>query len=182
MIDLTPDQRRAMIREKLAAKPSAMTIQLARELNVPEIEVIRALPEQNVVELDAAQWEAIIRAFEPLEKVHVIASNGAVTLECFGQFGNFSTWNSPGADFFNVQTSSLDMHIRYKQLAAIFAVTKPGHMDAVPTVSFQFYDQLGNSAFKVFLSFGGKPPSAERMEMFDRVCRQFALKQFAAAG
>jgi putative hemin transport protein len=171
LLDLPIEQRRQAIREKLAAKPSGMTIQLARELRVPEIEVIRALPAGNVVELDAAQWEPIIRSFESLEKVHVIASNGAVTLECFGQFGNFSTWG----DFFNVQTSSLDMHIRFKQLAGIFAVTKPGHMDAVPTVSIQFYDEAGNSAFKVFFSFGGKPPSADRMAKFDEICKRFAI-------
>ncbi len=135
LLDLPLQERRQIIREKLAAKPSGMTVQLARELNVPEIEVIRALPNGNVVELD----------------------------------GNFSTWG----DFFNVQTASLDMHIRHKQLAGIFAVTKPGHMDAVPTVSIQFYDQAGNSAFKVFFSFGGKPPSAERMAKFNEICGCF---------
>jgi putative hemin transport protein len=173
LLDLPVEQRRQIIGEKLAAKPSGMTIQFARELKVPEIEVIRALPTGNVIELDVAQWEPMIREFESLEKLHVISSNGAVTLECFGQFGNFSTWG----DYFNVQTASLDMHIRYKQLASIFAVTKPGHMDAVPTVSIQFYDDAGDSAFKVFFSFGGRPPTAERKAKFDQLCRQFSLNK-----
>ncbi len=157
------------LREKVAANLSRMTVQLARELGVPEVEIIRALPDERAIELDIARWQELIRSFEALDRVHVISSNGAVTLECFGQFGNFSTWG----EYFNVQTATLDMHIRFGLLAAAFAVTKPGHMDSVPTVSFQFYDVQGNSAFKVFLTFGGKPPSAERQQKFDEIVAQF---------
>ena len=59
-------------------------------------------------ELDSTRWEEIIRSFEEFGNVHVIVSNGATTLEAFGQFGKFS--NTDG--FFNVQSKSLDMHIR----------------------------------------------------------------------
>ena len=34
-----------------------MTLQLARDLGVPEVEVIRALPDDRAVELDATRWE-----------------------------------------------------------------------------------------------------------------------------
>jgi putative hemin transport protein len=153
------------IRAAVAGSTRRMTIQLARELNLPELTIIRALPAGLAVELDPSRLEPIIRSFESLGKVHVISSNGSVTLECFGQFGNFSTWG----EYFNVQTATLDMHIRHERLAAIFAVTKPGHMDGVPTVSFQFYDADGNSAFKVFLTFGGKPPTAERQAAFESI-------------
>jgi len=57
--------------------------------------------------------------------VRVLVSNGAATIEVDGQFGGFST----AGKFFNVQTDSLDMHIRWQQLAAAFAVEKPGHVD-----------------------------------------------------
>lgn len=172
MFEVKDDQRQ-MIREKLRENASRMTIQVARELGVPEVEVIRAMPEENVVELDATRWEELIRSFEELQNVHVIASNGSVTLECFGQFGNFSTWG----EYFNVQTKSLDMHIRYKALASAFAVVKPGHMDGVQTVSFQFYDQAGQASFKVFLTFGGKAPSPERMALFHSIRDRFAVKE-----
>jgi putative heme iron utilization protein len=165
--------RRDAIRAKIAENSSRMTIQIARELGVPEVEVIRALPEDQVTELDITRWEELIRSFESLDNCHVIASNGSVTLECFGQFGNFSTWG----EYFNVQTKSLDMHIRYKTLAAAFAVTKPGHMDGVPTVSFQFYDHAGTAAFKVFLTFGGKAPSPERLAAWNAVREQFRKAQ-----
>jgi putative heme iron utilization protein len=156
------------VRERLAANPNAMTMQLARELAVPEAEVIRALPDGRAVELDIGRWEELIRSFEAFGVVHVIVSNGAVTLEATGAFGNFSTWG----EFFNVQTK-LDMHIRWPRLGAAFAVEKPGHLDGVPTLRVQFYDADGNSAFKVFLTFGSKPPTPERRGQFDALRDRF---------
>src|SRR5438309_1433598 len=80
------------IRKALETNHRKMTVQLARELGGSEVEGIRCLPAGQTVELDVSRWEELIRRFEPLGQVHVIATNGAVTLECFGQFGNFSTW------------------------------------------------------------------------------------------
>ena len=159
------------IRAALAADRRRMTSQVARDLGVSEMDVIRALPADQAVELDVRQWEPLIRAFEPLGRVHVIVTNGATTLESFGTFGNFSTFGA----YFNVQTATLDMHVRHERLAAAFAVVKPGHMDGVSTVSVQFYDDRGDSAFKVFLSFGGKPPPPERMAAFEQVRDRFRL-------
>lgn len=160
------------IRASLKANPRAMYMMVAQEFGVPEAEVIRALPPEQSRELDIARWEELIRSFEPLDKVHVICSNGAVTLEAFGQFGNFST----SGTFFNVQTSSIDMHIRYKNLGSAFAVEKPGHMDGFKTISFLFFDKNGNSAFKVFLSFGSKAPTAEREAQFQAIRDKFRLE------
>jgi putative hemin transport protein len=165
---VTPEQRRR-IEGALRASPSQMTLQLARQLRVPEVEVIRALPDGRAVELDAGRCEELIRAFEGLGKVHVIVSNGSTTCEVVGQFGGFSTWG----EFFNVQSASLDMHIRPRELAAAFAVQKPGHTDGVNTLSFQFYDRSGNAAFKAFLSFGGKEAAPERRRMFDELRERF---------
>lgn len=152
MIDTTETTGR--IRAALAENPTRMTMQLARELGVPEAVVVRELP--AATELDITRWEALIGRFEALGTVHVIVSNGGATLEAVGQFGNFSTWN----EFFNVQTDTLDMHIRWPELAAVFAVEKPNHMNGTSTLSFQFFDRAGAAAFKVFLNFGGKPTPA----------------------
>jgi putative heme iron utilization protein len=158
----TIEDRRARIRDAVREQPRKMTMQLARELGVPEAEVIRALPDGRSVELDAGRWEELLRAFEGLGPVHVIVSNGGATLEAVGQFGGFSTWG----EFFNVQTKTLDMHIRRPELAAVFAVEKPAHLDGVTTQSFQFYDRSGAAAFKVFLSFGGRTAAPERLALF----------------
>lgn len=159
------------IRDAFNANRSRMTVQLARELGVSELEVVRALPDGLSVELDISRWEELLRALAPLGKVHVIVTNGSTTLECFGEFGNYSTWG----EYFNVQTRSLDMHIRFQELAAVFAVRKPSHMDGVEAISIQFFDRRGDSAFKVFLTFGGQTPSAERLGQFKEICRRFRL-------
>ncbi len=160
------------IRAALKEDASKMTVVVARELGVPEADIIRVMTEDGTAtELDIARWEEIIRSFEDLGNVHVISSNASVTLEVFGQFGKFSTWG----DYFNVQTKSLDMHIRSSTLGAAFAVRKPGHMDGVPTVSFQFYNREGASAFKVFLTFGGKAPSPEVEAKFASIVERFRL-------
>lgn len=165
------------IQEAFNADRSKMTVQLARELGIPEVDVIRALPDDLSVELDISRWEELIRSFESLGMVHVIATNAAVTLECFGQFGKFSTWGP----FFNVQTKSLDMHIRHAALKAVFAVEKPSHMDKVNTLSFQFFGPDGASAFKVFLTFGGQLPPPDKVSAFQEIRDRFALKESVPA-
>jgi putative heme iron utilization protein len=138
------------------ANPRKMTLQLAHELGVPEVEVIRAFPSQRAVELDIARWEQLIRSFEDFGVLRVVVSNGCATVELEGQFGSFSKTGP----FFNVQTSNLDMHLRWQELGAVFAVEKPGHLDGVSTLSFQFYDQAGAAGFKVFR--GGSRPTRWR--------------------
>ena len=165
---------RGRIRAAFDRNPRKMTVQLARELGVPEVEVIRALPPGTVTELDAARWEELLRAFETLGDVHVIVTNGAATLEAFGRFGNFSTFGEGDNRYFNVQTRSLDMHIRPATIGAVFAVEKPGHMDGVNTLSFQFYHREGYAAFKVFLTFGGSAPPPHRLEQFAALSARFA--------
>ena len=100
----TREQIQAAIREN----PNQMTMLLARQFGVPEVEVVRAFPDDRAVELDAQRWEELIRRLETFDKVHVLVSNGGATLEANGEFGGFSTTG----DFFNVQTKSLDMHIQ----------------------------------------------------------------------
>jgi putative hemin transport protein len=156
------------IRAAVEKNPRKMTLQMARDLGVPEVEVIRAFPSDRVVELDGDRWEELLRGFEAFGSVRVLVSNGAATIEVDGQFGGFST----AGEFFNVQTDSLDMHIRWQQLAAVFAVEKPGHMDGTATRSFQFFDQSGAAALKVFLNFG-RSISAEREAQFIEMRTKF---------
>jgi len=156
------------IRAALDKNPRKMTLQLARDLGVAEVDVIRAFPPERVTELDIARWEDLMQSFAALGTVRVLVSNGATTIEVDGQFGGFSI----AGEFFNVQTETLDMHIRWQQLAAAFAVEKPGHMDGMATRSIQFFDQSGAAALKVFLNFGGPIPP-EREELFTQLRSKF---------
>lgn len=167
----TPDQVRAAV----GRNPRQMTLQLARDLGVPEAEVIRALPDGRAVELDPGRWEDVLRAFEPLGPVRVLVSNGAATVEVVGTFGGFGTTGG----FFNVRTDTLDLHIRWRELGAVFAVEKPGHMDGMATHSVQFYDRAGAAALKVFLTFGG-PADPDRVRRFAEI--RDAFRRPEAAG
>src|SRR2546425_11146912 len=93
------------IRAAVEKNPRKMTLQLARDLGVPEVEIIRAFPADRVMELDISRWEELLRGFEALGSVRVLVSNGATTIEVDGHFGGFSS----AGEFFNVQTDSLDM-------------------------------------------------------------------------
>lgn len=160
---------RKQVHEFYASSPTALTLHAARSLNVPEAEVVRHLPGDRSVELNAARFEELLRSFEPVGDVHVIVTNAAATLETLGRFGGLSG----GGGYFNVQSPTLDMHIRREQIGSIFAVQKPSHMDGGTTLSVQFFDREGRSAFKVFFAFGGSAPATERVEAFDRVIREF---------
>ncbi len=144
---------------------------IAQQLGVSERDIVRHLPEERSTELDPARLKDLIRDFELCGKVFVIVNNGVVVLESHGQFGGFSETGP----FLNVQTDSLDMHISHAKLASAFAVVKPGHMDGVETVSFQFFNVEGAAGFKVFLTFGGKEPSPERYEQFNTLRSRYAL-------
>jgi putative hemin transport protein len=163
-------ERAQAIRDAFNSDRSQMTLMLAHKLRIPEVDIIRALEGDTSHELDFSRWEEIVRAFEALGNVHVIVSNGATTIEVFGQFGKFT--NTDG--FFNVRTKSLDMHIRSWELVAVFAFRKPSHLDWHESLSFQFFDKRGNAAFKVFLNFGGNEPAAELKEKYQSLIEKFA--------
>jgi len=169
---LSPEGIKERVRDAFTKNPRAMTPFVAQQLGVSEREVVRNLPDGRSQELDASRAKDLIRAFEPIGKVYVIVNNGAVVLESHGQFGGFSETGP----FLNVQTDSLDMHISHAKLNSVYAVTKAGHMDGVETISFQFFTPEGVAAFKVFLTFGGKAPDAERQSTFKKLCETFAKK------
>lgn len=165
-------ERAEAIRRAFDSDRKQMVLLLARQLGVAELEVVRAMPSELITQLDFPRWEEIVRSFEPLGDVHVVVSNGATTLECVGRFGKFSTTQG----FFNVQTPTLDMHIRIAGLASVYALKKPSHTDGKDALSFQFFDTQGNAAFKVFLTFGGKDPSPERLAQYTDIIERFKVE------
>jgi putative heme iron utilization protein len=167
--EMTGEERQNAIRDAFNQDRSQMTLMLAHQLQIPEVEILRALEGDTTHELTFTRWEELIRAFEELGDVTVIVSNGATTIESFGQFGGFN--NAHG--FLNVRSKSLDMHIRGWELDSVFAFRKPSHLDKHESLSFQFFDRRGNAAFKVFLNFGGNEPSPELVEKYKELIQKF---------
>jgi putative heme utilization carrier protein HutX len=160
---------RTAIRQAFEQNGRQMAVMLARKHNVPEIEVVRAMPDGMALELDATRFEEIMQALEPLGPCHVIVNNGSVTMECTGTFNGFSK----SGPFFNVQNDELDMHIMYQTLTHAFAIVKPGHTDGVMTQSIQFFNHKGEAAFKVFSTFGGAAPSEQKQQQFQHIIDTF---------
>ena len=167
--EMTEPERMHVIRETYNKDRSQMTLMLAHQLHIPEVDILRALEGDVAHELNFSRWEELIRVFEELGDVTVIVSNGSTTIESFGQFGGFN--NAHG--FLNVRSKSLDMHIRGWELASAFAFRKPSHLDKHESLSFQFFDKRGSSAFKVFLNFGGKDPAPEMIQTYNELIEQF---------
>jgi putative hemin transport protein len=165
--DITPEQRQR-IDAALQSNPRQMTLLLARQLGVSEVEIIRGMAPDRAVELNLERWEQLLRALQDLGDQRVLVSNTCVTCEVVGTFGGFSTWG----EFFNVQTRSLDLHLCPAQFAAVFAVEKPSHMSGLPTLSLQFFDRQGAAVLKIFLTFGTES-LPERVTAFERLRQQF---------
>ena len=162
-------ERLKAARQSYKKNSSQMTSVLARQYKLTELEIISILPSEQATPLNIKKWETIIRKLEELGDVHVIMSNTSGVLEVFGHFGNFSKTGP----FFNVQTKSIDMHLRPNTLAHVFAIEKPGHMDGISTLSIQFFNHDGNAAFKVFLTFGVQSPSLERRAQWEEFREKF---------
>ena len=160
------------IRAAIARAPAKMTLQIAADLGVPEADVIRHFPDRRAAELDLSRWRELLEELPQFGHVHVIVSNGATTIEAVGEFGGFSEWG----EFFNVQTDTLDMHIRHENLSAVFAVEKPSHVTGLMTLSFQFYDRKGDAAFKVFLNFGASDPDVDLIRRFQELRERFKTR------
>ena len=172
LLEGNTQDRIAYVRQAYRRNPRQMTMLLARELDLPEVMIVRSMPDDISVELDAVRWEALLRSLEAVGRVHVIVSNAATTIESVGSFGGFSQ----GGGFFNVQSGSLDMHIRHAALASVFAVRKPSHLDGHATLSIQFFDLQGTAAFKIFLTFGGSEPSPDKEAEFERLISDFRIE------
>jgi putative hemin transport protein len=156
---LLPANLSESIRGYFQDDPSRMTMMAARKFAVPEQAVVDALVGQwPIVRLRDEVFRDLMESLPTLGLMRVFVRSKAAVIESVGEFGGYSETGP----FFNVQTDTLDMHIRWQQLAAVFAVEKPGHLDGMATRSFQFFDQSGAAAFKVFLNFGGPiPPERE---------------------
>jgi putative hemin transport protein len=93
-------------------------------------------------------------------------------MESHGTFGGFSRTGP----FFNVQTASLDLHLRWAAIAGLVAVEKPSHQTGHPTASIQLFDAAGAPILKVFVLFGEHATaSVDRRTAFHDLRSEYAL-------
>jgi putative heme iron utilization protein len=140
------------VRRHVAENPRAMTVEMARRFGVPEVEIVRAQIPECARELNAAGFPEIIERLSRLGMCQVIVTNAGCTMESVGVFGGISITGP----YLNVQTDSLDMHIRKEAVRAAFCFDKPGHLDGVLRHSVQFYAADGSAVFKAFVQPGAQ--------------------------
>ena len=147
MNEINTKSLREQVAAILAEDPNAKTLLIAQQLNVSEPEALAAYPPELCTELPGDSVKEIILRLEELGKVHVIVNSGSAISETFGEFGGFSE----AGPFLNVSTRSLHMHIMIHKINRVFAVSKTFNEIEKCNCSFQFFDNQGHSAFKVFI-------------------------------
>lgn len=159
-----------LIRDWFSKDPSRMTMMAARKFEVPEQVVIEALIDHwPITRLREGTFPSILESFQALGPMRVFVRSRAAIMESVGCFGGLSE----SGPFINVQTETLDMHILRDQVTAAYAIEKIGHDSTIRTYSFQFFDPLGDAAFKAFL-WDGYPDLAEPLiESFRTLARDF---------
>jgi putative hemin transport protein len=166
-----PDDVAQAIRSYFERDPSRMTMMAARKFAVPEQAVVEALIGQHpIVRLRDGVFRVLMESLPELGTMRVFVRSKAAVIESVGTFGGFSE----SGPFFNVQTDTLDMHILHAEIGAVYAVQKLGHDSAIATHSFQFFDRVGDAAFKAFLWEDFPNVPAHRIEAFQELSRRFA--------
>jgi putative hemin transport protein len=161
------------IRAHLREHPDAMLLELARTHQVPELAIVTLIGAPRAIPLNAARWEELLRSLPALGTVRVLVSSSGATMESRGTFGGLSLTG----DYFNVQTSTLDLHVRWPSIASVYAIEKPSHQSRRPTASIQLFDHHGAATLKIFLLFGeADDDSNQRRVAFDALRTRFALE------
>jgi putative hemin transport protein len=167
---LSPDIA-GSIRAYFLDDPSRMTMMAARKFAVPEQAVVDALVGHwPIVRLGEGLFRELMEALPGLGLMRVFVRSRSTVIESVGVFGGYSETGP----FFNVQTDTLDMHILHDEIGPIYSVRKVGHDSDFVTHSFQFFDRVGDAAFKAFLwqDFPRVPP--ETVERFQELTRRFS--------
>lgn len=163
----TLDEIRAYFRDD----PSRMTMMAARKFAVPEGSVVDALVGQwPIIKLRENCFRDLMEELPKLGIMRVFVRSRAAVIESVGEFGGFSE----SGPFFNVQTDTLDMHILQAELGSIYSVRKVGHDSDYVTHSFQFFDNMGEAAFKAFVWEGYPKVPIHRVEAFQALTCRFA--------
>jgi putative hemin transport protein len=160
-----------LIRAYFKDDPSRMTMMAARKFAVPEQVVVDALVGQwPIVRLRDDSFRDLMESLPSLGLMRVFIRSRAAVIESVGEFGGYSETGP----FFNVQTDTLDMHILHAEIGPIYSVRKVGHDSDFVTHSFQFFDKVGDAAFKAFLweDFPKVPPG--RIESFQELTRRLS--------
>ncbi len=155
------------VRHSVDKNPSKWTGELAKELEVSELEVMRCLPDEMMEEVSKDKFDAIIAEISQWGKLTVIVQNESTILEVKASFpaGTY------GHGYYNLKSKDTPIggHIKIDDLAAIFFVSKP--FMKMKTYSIQFFNNNGNAMFRLYLG-----RDEERVIIPEQIEKFLALK------
>lgn len=144
---MTQNDLATTIRQRIEEKPSTMTHDLARELGVKEVDIVRNFPEGMALEVPGEQFETIWKRMTEWEKVTFICISSGCVTEVSGPLpaGKF------GHGMFNLRQANnpLGGHIMIANLESIWLISKP--MFGMESHSVQFFAKSGEAMCAVYL-------------------------------
>jgi len=135
------------IRQLIADQPRLRSIEIALKLNCSELQVIQALPEQEVNMLPAEQAQRLLSDIANWGKVTCIIEVSGFVFEVKAPFPKGR--NAYG--YYNLSHDSVGLqgHLKLENVSAIALLTRK--VQGKLSYYVQFFDHDGNSVFKIYL-------------------------------
>ena len=141
------DNLKSIVHEKVEDNPSVMPRNLARELNVPEGEIIGALPDDMRTRVPASDFISVWETMTEWEKVTFFAETPGAIIEVSGALPK----GKSGHGMYNLLDKNFPLggHIMPENIASIWLVSKP--IFNLESHSIQFFDGSGRLCFGIYL-------------------------------
>lgn len=134
----------------LASEPSTMVRTLAKDLNLPEGDIVKALPPEMRLFIPGNEFITVWEIMTTWEKVTFMAETPGAILEipCALPKGKM------GHSMYNLSGKNLPLggHILVESIAAIWLISKP--IFGKESHSVQFFTETGQQCFAVYLGRG----------------------------
>jgi heme iron utilization protein len=140
------EERLALARDKLAAKPDGVIEAIAAEAGIPTQAVLELTPKKERLFLPPESFEAVWTELSTWGDVLLIVHTRDIVCEVVGSLpiGTF------GHGYYNIHGDSpIGGHIRAANCRAIYLVDRPFH--GRRSCSVQFFNAAGEAMFKVFV-------------------------------
>jgi hypothetical protein len=166
LVKESQEERLALAREKLAAKPDGVIEAIASDSGLPTQIVLEMTPVKERIFVPGSAFEAVWRELATWGDVLLIVHTRDIVCEVVGSLpvGSF------GHGYYNIHGDSpIGGHIRAANCTAIYLVDRPFH--GRRSCSVQFFNAAGEAMFKVFVR-----RDAARELLPDQLARFEALK------
>ncbi len=165
---------RENVHRLITENPERLPADIAAELAVDEIEVIRHLPENMVTLLDGSLFETVVKDIKDWGDILTVIDVDGSIFELKGSFPK----GGMKYGYYNLsdRRTPLKGHLKPDAISLIALVSKPFH--GVDTRSVQFFSHSGRCVFKVYLSRNEQkqilPEQQERFEALAQLASQQA--------